>query len=96
MFRPLLPVVVDGVTVVVDRPPTDEQPIVAMDANWVAGGWGYKAVGHLFASQDEFLQVLGELNLTDHATFAAATAGLTPYSIEGVVPTAWPSESAGS
>ncbi|HWL41539.1 MAG TPA: hypothetical protein VNQ73_01250 [Ilumatobacter sp.] len=96
MFRELQPRVVDGVTVVVDQPPAGEQPIVALDADWIAGGWGYKAVGHMFDSQDEFLEVLGDLRLTDHATFSAATAGLTPFTIEGVTPTAWQSETAGS
>jgi len=97
MFREMHPVVVDGVTVVVDLPPADEQPIVAMDADWITGGWGYKAVGYMFDSQAEFLEVLSELHLTDHATFAEATSGLTPFALNGFSsPTGWTSEVAGS
>lgn len=88
---------VDGATVVIDQAPLGESPILALDAYWVAGGWGYTAVGHIFESEAEFLEVLTDLRLTDPSTFSAATAGLAPFQLDGFTsPTGWLMEAAQS
>lgn len=97
MYRATQPRQVDGAAVAVDLPPAGERPIVAQDVYWVAGGWGYTAVGHLFDSEADFLAALADLRLTDHATFSATTADLAPYPLDGFTsPTGWTSEAAGS
>jgi hypothetical protein len=74
LFRELKPHVLDGATIAFDAHPAPERPIVALDAYWVVGGWGYLVVGHTFDSEAEFFDVLSDLQLTDAITFAAATA----------------------
>lgn len=53
--------IVDGAVVLVD---VDDAPD-RIGGYWVAGGWGYRADGAGFGSESEFLDVLGDLRLTD-------------------------------
>lgn len=82
---------VDGVDVALDPPePADEHPITTISATWIAGGWGYVAVGHIFDSEQEFLDTVRSLRLVDPATYAGATAAATGYFLpEWVSTTGW-------
>lgn len=82
-----LPRYIDGVTVMVDNPhdPT-EPPIRTITATWIVDGWNYTAIGHIFNTEAEFLNVIANLRLTDSATFAAATANATPTQMGTVTP----------
>jgi len=72
--------VVDGVDVALDPPePVDEQPITTISATWTAGGWAYVAVGHIFDSEEQFLDAVRSLQVTDPQTYAAATTDATVY-----------------
>jgi hypothetical protein len=83
LFRELKPHVLDGTTIAFDAHPAEERPIVALDAYWVAGGWGYSIVGHIFNSEAEFFDVLSDLELTDAFSFNAATADAQTPILEG-------------
>ena len=82
---------VDGVDVALDPPdPADKQPITTISASWVAGGWGYVAVGHVFGDEAGFLDAVRSLRLADPATYAAAAADASEYFLpEWATTTGW-------
>jgi hypothetical protein len=81
------PRTIDGVTVLLDRE-TDpnEPPILTISATWVVGDWSYTAIGHVFQTEAEFLDVIASLKLTDEPTFANATSIAHTYEFETLTP----------
>lgn len=78
---------IGGTTIAFDPPDApDERPIVSVSSTWVAGGWGYTVIGHIFDSEAEFLDTVAQLQLTDSATFAAATANVAATTMGYIAP----------
>lgn len=67
------PLVLDGATVAFFDPSTDWQT-TGKFATWVAGSWSYSVDGYGFGSDDAFLDVVSQLELTDAATFEVSSA----------------------
>lgn len=66
------PRVINGTTILLDRDPDpNEPPILTIEATWTVGDWNYTAIGHVFATEADFLDALATLVLTDEATFAS-------------------------
>ncbi|MCU1361436.1 MAG: hypothetical protein JWN99_2725 [Ilumatobacteraceae bacterium] len=75
-----------GTTVSFDLDSGEPPRITSLSATWVAGGWGYVVIGHVFHSQDEFADMVATMRLTDSATFAAATSGVPSVQLGQAVP----------
>lgn len=68
------PRIVDGVELAFDPPESsEERPILTTTAIWIAGDWGFAAIGHVFDSEEDFIDVVRSLRLTDSAAYTAAT-----------------------
>lgn len=85
------PRIVDGVELAFDPPESvEERPILAVTAMWTAGDWAYSAIGHVFDSEEDFLDIVRSLRLTDSASYAAATADAHPAVLpEWTTTTGW-------
>ena len=81
------PRTIDGVTVLLDREADpNEPPILTISATWVVDDWNYTAIGHVFQTEAEFLDVLASLKPTDEPTFANATSTANTYELETLTP----------